>query len=244
MKPAPKIPSKEYRATALREEFEINSWPPKRHGNWQGAQKIKILTIFTPPRSQNVWSKKKWPHLFFLFQIFPSLSLSLRVKGPRLGHVGYSNNSGSGSSANSSFSASTVFKPSALGSCLGCQGWSKEERISGAEGNTTSIKKTRTNNNQFADVQEMSFQNSMEKKCHGNTPIFFQCAPALPGLHDQVPKVLPNVPLVPGVLGGSNRKKFCARRWWHFGKNRPILTGYYTPNPEYWKHGIIYIYII
>lgn len=33
MKPAPKIPSKEYRATALREEFEINSWPPKRHGN-------------------------------------------------------------------------------------------------------------------------------------------------------------------------------------------------------------------
>jgi len=29
MKPAPKIPSKEYRATALREEFEINSWPPR-----------------------------------------------------------------------------------------------------------------------------------------------------------------------------------------------------------------------
>lgn len=62
--------------------------------------------------------------------------------------------------------------------------------------------KTRTNKHTICRCSGNVIPKFHGKEMSWNTPIFFQKAPALPGLHDQVPKVLPNVPLVPGVLGG------------------------------------------
>lgn len=204
MKPAPKIPSKEYRATALREEFEINSWPPrdgqnrkrswKSDGNWQGAKKSLTYSQTSKPKCL----VQKMAPLFFVSKIsFSQFRVKVRASGmldiPTIRALE------ARPIPVSQPAPSSNHRPLAVA-------WDAKDdprRNESQEPKETPLPQDKDKQQPICRCSGNVIPKFHGKeKCHGNTPIFFQKAPALPGLHDQVPKVLPHVPLVPGVLGG------------------------------------------